>query len=367
MPPQPEAFAVKPPALSAYATTLEQLDGKVDAAKKYIEQHLEEITAWEGGAIDAVSGCWSNATSKIPEVRDAVTTNLTSLSRLTKGSAKGLEDSATTYSRLDLRHAQLIDGSYTAADVPEYNPDHKDRAEDPTAKLHDPKADEKIPAEIKDALGVLSWLSPSHLLDEGIKLVTGVNPGEWVAEKLGGNWQAFAKGGDAMRNLGDFLEAYADNIEQGQGMLAKDWHGNAAPAADVYFTNLALAVQHQGGALRSVAHEMDVAATGIAMAADGLKGLLETLSDWLIGAALTAAAAAAASETIIGGIVGGAAAAWEAYEAWSVWKQVAEKVDLAITVANTFSGFIPGVLGALHGLKDHPLPNDSYVPVGVPK
>ncbi|WP_018684467.1 hypothetical protein [Actinokineospora enzanensis] len=123
---------------------------------------------------------------------------------------------------------------------------------------------------------------------------------------------------------------------------------------------MAAAVGAQQPALQKIGAEIKTAAFGIWGVAKTLDSLLESLLDALIGAAIALAAAAATSETIIGGIIGGVAAAWEIKEAVTIWKQVVEAHDRAYNIAIGLSGVIAGLLGALHGLKEHPLPKGAY-------
>ncbi|HEV8560651.1 MAG TPA: hypothetical protein VGR06_30355 [Actinophytocola sp.] len=239
-------------------------------------------------------------------------------------------------------------------------------ADRPADKLVEPQAKETIPGPIDEVLSIGDWLNVSHWVMKAIELVTGgVNPGQWAVDQFTGDWEAFSKAGDALKHVGEFDAAYAKNLTEGKDAMFTGWQGHAATKANTYFTGLAGAVAAQQQPLSTMGTEMQTAAFGIWGVAKTLDSLLESLLDALIGAGIALAAAAATSETIIGGIIGGVAAAWEIKEAVTIWKQAIEAHDMAYNIAIGLSGTIAGLLGALHGLKDHPLPAGAYDHPGV--
>lgn len=233
-------------------------------------------------------------------------------------------------------------------------------ADRPADTLTDPQARQALPQPIDEVLSVGDWLNLSHWVMKAIELVCDVNPGQWVVNQFAGDWESFAKVADTMRNIGKFDATCGQNIAEGKDAMFQGWKGHAADRANTYFSGLAGAVGQEQSALDAVAKEIDTTAFGIWGVAKTLDSLLESLLDALIGAGIALAAAAASSETIIGGIIGGAAAAWEIKEAMTIWKQVIEAHDKAYNLAVGLSGTLAGLLGALHGLKDHPLPAGAY-------
>lgn len=234
-------------------------------------------------------------------------------------------------------------------------------AERPADKLVPPQAKDTIPGPIDEVLSVGDWLNLSHWVMKACELVTGgFNPGEWAVQQFTGDWEAFSKAGDALKHMGEFDKAYAQNITEGKDAMFTGWQGNAADKANKYFTDFAAAVSAQQSPLNKMGSEMQTASFGIWGVAKTLNSLLESLLDALIGAGIALAAAAVTAETIIGGIVGGIAAAWEIKQAITIWKQAIQAHDMAYNIAIGLTGVIAGLLGALHGLKDHPLPAGSY-------
>jgi hypothetical protein len=239
-------------------------------------------------------------------------------------------------------------------------------ADSPAGKLVEPEAKDIIPGPIDLVLSAGDWLNLSHWIMQGCELVTKLvsghafNPGQWVVDQFTGDWEAFAKAGDALKHVGEFHAAYAQNITEGKDAMFAGWTGHAADAANKYFTDFAGAVKAEQSPLSQMGTEMQTAAFGIWGVAKTMDSLLESLLDALIGLGIALAAGAATSETIIGGIVGGIAAAWEIKEAVTIWKQALEAHDMAYNIGIGLTGIIAGLLGALQGLKDHPLPAGSY-------
>lgn len=235
----------------------------------------------------------------------------------------------------------------------------------PEDELKDPEAKQVVPQPIDEVLSVGAWLNLSHWVMKAIELVSGVNPGQWVSDKFTGDWEAFAKAGDALQNVGKFYQDYGDAISRGEATLFKTWEGNAAENAKSYFDKLSEAVSSEDYPINRVGKEMRTVSYGVWGAAKEIDGLLETLLDQLIGAGIALAAGAASSETIIGGILGGAAAAWEIKEATTTWKQIVGAHDKAYNIAVGFTSLVAGELGALKGLEGHPLPKGAYDHPGV--
>ncbi|ADG97981.1 hypothetical protein Srot_1518 [Segniliparus rotundus DSM 44985] len=359
-------LTVNPAALSHFRDVETALAGKTEDAKKYVEKHLEDLGMFNTGVAGAVT--WQTAISKIPEAREAVLANLDRLHELVTGSAKTVGESGDEYKKLDLHHAQQIDDSFAEQPYEHYKPAGKPgAAEDPAAKLTDPKAEHKIPEVIGETFSLGSWLSLGKLADEAIKAICGVNPGEWVAQRLTGDWEEFSKAADALRHVGDFYAAFGDNIGADLETMLQSWQGHASTEAGAYFTSLAASVQGQKGPLVALAQQMDITAEGVASFTDAAKGGLEDLMDKAITLGIEAAAAAASWETGFGPLAAGAFAAVTIYKAEQTWKRIAEMLDKAWSAAQVVAGFTAGTMGALRDLQNSPLPAGAYQHPSAPE
>ncbi|ADG98400.1 hypothetical protein Srot_1943 [Segniliparus rotundus DSM 44985] len=359
-------LTVNPAALSHFRDVETALAGKTEDAKKYVEKHLEDLGVFSTGVAGVVT--WQVAISKIPEAREAVLANLDRLHELVTGSAKTVGDSGDEYKKLDLHHAQQIDEGFTEQPYEHYKPAGKPgAAEDPASKLTDPKAEHKIPEVIGETFSLGSWLSLGKLADEAIKAICGVNPGEWVAQRLAGDWEEFSKAADSLRHVGDFYAAFADNIGADLDTMLQSWQGHAATEAGAYFTSLAASVQNQKNPLFALAQQMDITAEGVASFVDFVKGLLEELMDYGISLGIEAAAAAASSETLLGPLIAGGCAAYTIYKAEQTWKKIADTIDKAWSISQAFVGFTTGTMGALRDLQNSPLPAGAYQHPSAPE
>ncbi len=127
--------------------------------------------------------------------------------------------------------------------------------------------------------------------------VTGTNPWAWVAGEVAGDWEAVQKAGVAIKNLSEFNEAYAGMINSATATVGYDWQGHAAESAKEYFTKLSTVLKSQIPDLAGLGAQFESIATGMYEMSNAIKGLLETLTDYLIAIGIEAAAAAASSWT----------------------------------------------------------------------
>ena len=236
----------------------------------------------------------------------------------------------------------------------------------PAAALITPTASPPIPDLVNNILGGKQYISPSYWLGWAMEKVCGVNPWDWIAEQIAGDWNAAAEAGDALEHLAEFNNRYAATIADGLHTLIPDqWDGHAAAQARTYFTELANKLRDQIEALNGMAGQFHSLAAGMEEMAQGLQSLCQDLLDWLIAIGVSAAAAAASSWTIIGGLAGAAATAASIWEAVEVWYLILDAHDAAWAAMQLFVGLCAGYLGAIHGMDDLLLPSAAYNHPGV--
>lgn len=235
----------------------------------------------------------------------------------------------------------------------------------PKATLAEPVAEQAIPDAIDKAVSFPDFFSIGHWAYVFIDQVSGVNPAEWVSEELAGNWEAVAKAGDALKNLSKFHEAFAAEIDRGNADMLKGWEGNAAAAAGKYFDELPQSLKDQVEALQNVGEQFEQAAYGVWATAKTIVSLLELLFDLAIGFAIEAAATALASWTGAGLVAGSGAILLTLGRAIQVWMDICKYHGMAWNLCTGASGIIAGLLGTLHGFKNHRLPAGAYDHPGV--
>lgn len=230
----------------------------------------------------------------------------------------------------------------------------------PSAALVAPTSEQMIPETFDKILSFPDYFSLGHWVLVGCDALFGVNPAEWIAKEISGDWEAVAKAGSALKNLGKFNESFAATLDTGTDTMFKGWEGNAASAAAAYFDKLPAALRAQISALNNTGHQFEQAAFGVWGLAKTIVSLLELLLDLVIAWAIEAAATAAASWTVVGAIAGGAAMVATAAKAISVWGDICKAHGMAWTICTGVTGTIAGYLSLLHDMKDHPLPASAY-------
>ncbi|OQO93784.1 hypothetical protein B1813_04450 [Saccharomonospora piscinae] len=236
---------------------------------------------------------------------------------------------------------------------------------DPSAALTDPQASDPIPDLLENVIGISQYISVSYWVGQAIDAVFDVNPFEWVAQEMAGDWEAVQRAGIALKNLGEFSAEYANSITTACGAVAHDWQGNAADSANEYFTGLAGTVGDQQQSLEAMGGDFETTAVGMYEAAAAIKASLEMLMDLLIALGLELAAAAASSWTVIGPVLSGAAAVATVSKALGVWGDVLQAHTIAWNSAQGLVGLVAGYLGTLDDLEKHALPESNYDHPGV--
>jgi hypothetical protein len=230
----------------------------------------------------------------------------------------------------------------------------------PAAKLVPPTTKEPMPKVVDVSLSLTDFVSPSHWLLWAIDKICGVNPAEWLAQQLAGDWESISKFSSALEHVGEFYTEYAKGVREGQFTMAKSWDGNAADACDKYFAEFANAIDKQVEPIRRVAGEAQSSAFGVWSASKAAVSGLEAVLDLAVMIAIEAAASAATSWTIVGPSVGMAVIMAQIGLAIQKWLEVISYVGAAIAVVFGLIGVLAGAFASIHGLASQPYPKGSY-------
>lgn len=207
---------------------------------------------------------------------------------------------------------------------------------------------------IVSSLGTI--LSPTGWIRTVWGWVAGYDPiAEW-AKPVSGDWNAVAQASRGYDELSRYFAEYADELQVSTTTALADWDGNAADAAEAYFTAIVAPLVEFSTALSSAASQYSAVAVGMHRTAAELASLVGILTDWLIFTAAAAAAAAASSWTIVGGIAGGAATATGIAAAIKTIASIGTALSLGQHLIDTSVGLIAGYLGAIHGIENLELP-----------
>ncbi|RFS85685.1 WXG100 family type VII secretion target [Actinomadura spongiicola] len=221
-------------------------------------------------------------------------------------------------------------------------------------------ATEPMPKALDISLSITDFVSPSHWLLWAIDKICGVNPAEWLAQQLAGDWESISKFAGSLGHVGEFYTEYAKGLREGQATMLKSWDGNAADACDKYFTELANAIEKQVEPIQRIAGEIQSAAYGVWSLSKAAVSGLEALMDLAVMIAIEAAAAAAVSWTVVGPSVAMAVIMAQIGLAIQKWLKIIGYVGLAVAAVFTVVGLLVGGLAALCGLDSQPYPKGSY-------
>ncbi|MEV4708809.1 WXG100 family type VII secretion target [Actinoplanes sp. NPDC049316] len=239
--------------------------------------------------------------------------------------------------------------------------------EDPTGRLTDPAArtESILGAPFANPGSVMDWLSPTHIVNEFVKQLTGYDAFGEAAKVFAGDWEAVWKAAGAFSNLAAALQDIGINMSHGNLELDQAWDGRAAEAAYAYFTDLASAISSQQLVLYKLSEAYQKAAEGTYRQAEVYSGLMKDAYDAALVAALAASAGTATIETGIGAVTGYAIAAYETYKLLETLDKAKKIASTALTLMNEVVGLIQGLSADAGEFTKYPLPGGAYDHPGV--
>ncbi|MFF5230313.1 hypothetical protein [Dactylosporangium sp. NPDC000521] len=147
---------------------------------------------------------------------------------------------------------------------------------EPQHRLHAPEAEDPTgPAGIP--IGYLDTLSLSGAALHALKAVFGFDPVERLVRPLLGDWEHIAACGAVLHQLAALCGDIAVNVAAGDRTLMTSWHGNAAAAADDYFTTLAVRTDHLAAPITDLADLHHQAATAVHTAGEAIEAAITRL------------------------------------------------------------------------------------------
>lgn len=188
-------------------------------------------------------------------------------------------------------------------------------AGEPAEKLAEPALEDPMNDKF-EFLVTSNEISPTYWACTWLKNVVGVDPVEWFAQKVSGDWEALQKAGRAVENLAAYNESFSAAVADAAKAVDPTWDGNAATSAQTYFSELSTAIAVQVDALNAIANEIknyaNAAYFGAKTIGDGVQSLVDigavAAIQWVavriaslsgVGIVATAALVAAATLTTI--------------------------------------------------------------------
>lgn len=232
---------------------------------------------------------------------------------------------------------------------------------EPTSRLKVPGTPDEFKSPLEALNKASDLISPTYWMNEIISASTGFNPLDKSKEYFAGDWEAYAKCGEAWENLGKMCTDISRNISSGNVELDGSWDGNAADSAFDYFQKMADRCDELQSDLEALSTQYGVVAQGVWSTAEAVGAILGQIGDAAATAAIAAAAGTLTSWTGWGAAVGYGVAGLEIIRIIDLWGEVTKTVNSAQLMVNGAMGLIETVGGELVGkLQDLPLPREAY-------
>lgn len=337
------AFSIDPGALDTHANRLATLSTAVGQADSYATTHMSLTIVDSSFLFARILGYSDAARDSLltmqADLADALTLSGGELAATAQRS-RDLDDSLEA--ELDAAYPYPVDKDASLSPssdemclVPPSEPD---------AKLTTPVSE--APSDLVSHVLTTDWFSPTGITMELIELIFQWNPVEEISKVFSGDWSALYTVESALANLGEFHRSQGDNITYAMSMTAGSWDGEAADAANSFFTSMGTLARSAGDEVAQVGPEFGIVARGMESTGNLVAGLLSSILDYMAVAAIAYAVGVATAATGVGAVVGalgGSAAVVRAVflaeEAWGALQDAISLVDGLGSVIGVFESF----------------------------
>lgn len=344
------SFAVKSPALNAYAGVLGSGGHSIDLSTAFGTTALNYVNTYvpvPHDEADLFAEIYKNNQKVVTSLQGA----MGDIETLYTASATNLIASATKYGELDETAAATLDAAFKAPGAAP-QPDAsitKAGLVDPTPKLAGtPSTSAPVPDMVQWIIDKGGWVSITGV---GLKIayLFGFDPVGDLTKAVAGDYGELAQAGHAVEALADFERVAASTMVSGLTALTADWTGNAADAANTYFTGFANGLVTHAGKLDELGDKYALLVQACSQAATAIGSLLSTAVDrLLILIAEIAAAGCLASVPGINVII----ALVGAYQVWITKEAIAAFLKITGNVLYGVHGLITAVTGIASALTD---------------
>ncbi|MBG0568181.1 hypothetical protein [Actinoplanes aureus] len=346
------------PGLTRLYNQLVRASGDATDALDYVHKHCD-LRILDQGFIMLMIGPHG-------EAYRSLTTALERLQTLTQGAGTQINRAQVEYSRTDHQSAKQLDAAYPGAKDPAaaasaFTSHRPDLMPDDRAAFTDVAEATRALQNPQYAVGIEMWdinpladlVSPAAWLRQTTIWVFGHDPLEGWASQFSGDWKAYVHCGNAMGRAGAACRLISENIAAAASDIPQAWRGNAADGAREWLLGLAVAT---AGIAQVCSDYYDLylqAAEAIKKLYDVVAGLITDLIDMLIIISGALAAGAASIATIFGPIAGFSIAAYYAWQAYDLYKQISRFYGAAEDTLKLIGGSI-GALDATLSMKAIP-------------
>ncbi len=357
-------LSVEPEALTGFARQVDRAAADVWEIRAYLNRHADVATG--GEQIRIAQAAHEQAVA-------VINGTLNRLACLLENSAPELRASASYYRMTDLANADRLDRTLPPAADRCITPLELELANNPCAPANfvdvrdvrghlDTPGDPDKPA---NALGWMDYISPANWLNEVFDSVFGFDPIGKLQSEVSGDWEALAKMGPVVSNVGGALHDLAYNVQSGTTTLHPFWQGVAGDGAFRYFTTTANATSALRAPLAAISTAYREMSDAVWSAGEALGGVVKSLIDAAIITGVAAAAGTVTAYTAVGPAVGYGLAAAEVANMFRLWGEATKLCQQIAAAVLTFRAILTRELSDLDtvalpalpdgGRYDHPL------------
>lgn len=294
--------------LRAASRVAEDLAADGNQALKYFETHIEPFSSSRDGGVLMGMVLKGHA-----EYCQLTTAGLVASKKLLNSTATALADSARRYDETDDDAQAVIDDLFGDLDptavrtaISASTPQSGASCEVPSTLLVPPTSALADPTFnlIWDILNWPDYLSVSWWTRQTLNLLfnaawPGVTGGqdifEFLAQKLGGDWDRIALAGDAFGHLGEYYTGLAHGVNDASVDMFGGWpHGEGAQAAGEFLAELIHAFAAQQAVYDTLDEKYREAAWGAFGACNAMLSALDAVVDAIVASALAGSTAGAA-------------------------------------------------------------------------
>ncbi|WUR62301.1 hypothetical protein OHS32_13295 [Micromonospora chokoriensis] len=342
-------FYVDPAGLDGLYNVLHRASNDVTDTLAYAKRHCDLSFAEEGLLVIFASP------HRVTYNR--MTQGLQRLEMVSQGAATEINAAQLAYARSDAESASRLDQTYPGAKDPAAmwgalstgRPDLWPTAPrspfadvtEPTSKLVPPNYATAV--EMWKINPLADLVSPAAWLRQVSVWLFGHDPFEDWSKQLSGDWDAYIHCAAAWRIIGNALLEVGRNLVTTTADVPEVWRGQAAEAEQEFQLKLGGAAAALHPACDQYADLYTKAAEAAKHLFDVVSGLITKLIDVLIVVNLASAVGTATIETGIGPVVGYGVAAYYAWQAYDLYKEISTFYGNAEA---TFKG-IAGAIGMI--------------------
>lgn len=290
---------------------------------------------------------------------------ITTFRAVTRDAATQVNQAQVRYSQTDHEAAVAIDRAYPGAADPIglrgerfSSPPSSDDSRvlfaddvDPTQFLRPPEYVTEL--EMWDVNPLADLVSPAAWLRQAAIWAIGTDPFEnWVIQ-LSGNWKAYLHAGLAIGQAGGVIGDVGRNMLSGARDVPEAWRGNAADGFQEFQFSLARTMVEFEDVCGEYSKLYVEASSAVKRLTDAAAGLLMKFIDALIYVSGALAAGTATIETVLGPIAGYSTAAYYAWQAYNLYKEISFVYGTAEDSIKFISGSVDAI-SASAGLGETP-------------